>query len=118
MSSVTRQAPYHLDCPYGCHREAGRSVVRNGSTRGRQRYKCRICGRTFDLADPISRGLTNRLAQKLPSILAELQRSVSLSGIARHHGIVRATVRRVRERALTFPEDAQRIAGQTPAPQY
>jgi transposase-like protein len=73
-----------------CCRHCGSShVIRHGhSAKGKQRYKCHACGRSF-LADL---GTNSYSAQAKEQILRAYQERTSLRGLTRIFGVSRQTV--------------------------
>lgn len=91
-----------ISCPH-CENER---VVRNGSASGLQRYKCRGCGRTFNMltGTPLA-----RLRQKSKWLTqAEVLRdSLSITQAGKRLSVARSTAFRWRHRFLAAPKTVQ-----------
>lgn len=85
-------------CPH-CH---GQHVVRSGSVRGLQRYKCRDCGRTFNAltGTPLAR---LRYRQRWLGQTAALIEGLSITKVAQLLEVARSTAFRWRHRFLALP---------------
>jgi transposase-like protein len=96
----------------GCPHCGNGHVVRNGSASGLQRYKCRICGRTFNAltGTPLA-----RLRQKSKWIVqAEVLRDgMTITQAAKRLKVARSTAFRWRHRFMAVPKtiQAQSLAG-------
>lgn len=96
----------------GCPHCGNGHVVRNGSASGLQRYKCRVCGRTFNAltGTPLA-----RLRQKSKWIVqAEVLRDgMTITQAAKRLKVARSTAFRWRHRFMAVPKtiQAQSLAG-------
>ncbi len=73
-----------LFCPY-CQ---SAQVIRHGTAKGKQRYRCQSCTRTFR-ENPGSRAYS---AERKREILAAYHERASLRGLSRIFGVSRTTV--------------------------
>lgn len=73
----------------GCYHCGGSRVVKDGRTaNGKQRYKCRCCGRSLREA----RGINGYSAERKEEILRAYHERTSLRGLQRIFGVSRQTV--------------------------
>lgn len=89
-----------------CPHCAGTRVVRNGSSDGLQRYKCRACARTFNAltGTPLAR---LRMKGKWLEQATVLRDGLSLTKAGERLNVSRATAFRWRHRFLSLPKTVQ-----------
>ena len=108
MEIIERHAPALPQCP---HCEA-KHTVRNGNAEGLQRYKCRICHRSFNglTGTPLAR---LHLRGKWLDQTEAMRDGLSLTQVMARLNIARTTAFRWRHRFMAAPKllHAQRLAG-------
>lgn len=98
--------------PAGCPHCQSKTVVRNGTAAGLQRFKCRDCGKTFNAltGTPLAR---LRMKGKWTAQVEALRDGLSLDAVAESLGIAHSTAFRWRHRFLALPKNvkAQSLVG-------
>jgi transposase-like protein len=102
VADLVETATIGKRCPH-CQ---GEQVVRNGTASGLQRYKCRVCRRTFNglTGSPLAR---LRLKSKWLAQADALEEGVTITRAAKRLKVARSTAFRWRHRFMAMPKTVQ-----------